>query len=1169
MKAFRYFMVLIFVCYILPYKLFAQNISNEGTEFWAAFPTHVPSSNGPLANMNIVVTSKANTEVTVSCGSYTEKKAVPANTAVEFEVPRLNSYINDTEANSIITNRGIRIVVSSNLPPVSVYGHVYAGTRSAATLILPFKALGQKYYSMNFTQSTGGRNFLMMVAVEDNTVLRLTKKDASVQVITLPKTGDVYEYLVPNGEDITGVDVQVDPTTSQCKRFAAFSGSTNMTIVCSGSSDPLIQQLYPTNSWGKNYGIVPFINRRYKFRILAQEDNTKVSINNNPTPIILSKGIPYESADVTEGVIITADKLISVAQYSLTQTCSSINGGSLLGDPDMVLLNPIEFNIRKITLFSSDKLNITEKYLNVMMKTDSRGTFKVNGAAPTNGTWLTFSSNPVYSYIQIRIPNVGGQSLSSITLTAEDGFNAISYGYGSFESYAYSAGTSLADNQYLTVVNTLAQTTKTNACVNETETIKATIPYLLNRALWQFDDGTPNYDDTGPQPIVRVVNGQTLYDYVLPIGKTYNTVGQKNIKVTGFFTVASNTCFAGNADFEFTLNVEPKPTAKFSTIASSCVGSEVLFTDESLTNSQEKAISKWTWDFGDGSLVSAEKNPKHTYKTAGVFTVKLIVAADNGCNSEVFSKEIYVNTLPVAKFLAKPSLCEKQVIKFEDQSTSTEGNIVTWRWEFGDGHTSTERHPEHVYTAAGNYNVKLTVTSEIGCEKTSVQQIKINVLPIVDFETPGFCLADASAKFINKSEVTSTEPLTYLWDFGDAFASAQRPNTSTARDGIHTFTQTGIYEITLTVKSVSGCVVVVKKQFRVNGSTPIAKFEVQNESNLCSNNLVIFKDKATVDFGEITKVIWYFDYANKTTPDLIDEEPNLRADLPKEYSFKYPTFSDVANKNYTVKMVAYSGTSCVSTADKTIILKALPDIEFAPTFEVCSNAPTIQLVAYERNEMPGSGVFSGNGVDANGIFNPLRAGIGVHSIKYLFTPNNGCPEEKIQLVTVNETPTVDAGEDKTVLEGGQTTLTATAHGGQNLTYKWTPTTGLDRDDVLNPTVRPTEDITYTLTVKGDKECFGKDQVKVKVMKSLVVPNTITPNGDRVNDEWNIKYLDSYPSANVEIFDRAGQNVFRSKGYLKPFDGTFNNNPLPVGTYYYIINLAVGKKPTTGTLTIIR
>ena len=1334
----------------------AQNISNEGTDFWAVFPTHDPSNAQSLANMNIFVTSKRTSEVTVSCGTYTETKEIPANTVVVFPVPRSVSYIKSAEANSNLINRGIHIKTTAGKPVVAVYGHVYAGARSAASLILPYEALGQKYFSMNYSQDGNGRNFLVLVAADDNTKLKLTEKNGNIRNITLAKTGDVYEYLAPSLTDITGVAVEVDETTSRCKRFAAFSGSTSLIIQCTGSRDPLFQQLYTINSWGKTYAVAPFFNRRCIVRVLAQEDNTKVNID--ATQVTINKGQFYETSVLTEGTMVTADKLISVAQYSLTQTCSSINGTNLTGDPDMILLNPIEFSIKKITLFSSDQQAILEKYINVVIKTAAKGSFEVNGDVPANGTWKVFPNNPDYSYIQIRV------SEQSLTLSANEGFNAIAYGFGNAESYGYSAGTSLAANQYITVIDNSTQQESNSACVGENASFKITMPYLLNRVLWQFDDGTPNYDDTSPSPIVRVVNGETLYDYTAPVNITYTIDGQQVVRATGFFATDAGSCFGASADFEFVFAVDAKPTADFDAEPETCVGTEVVFTDLSVSNSVDKSVKKWIWDFGDGTPVSNEQNPKHTFAGQGLFTMKLFVATESGCTSEVFTKDIQVYLLPVAKFATSVPLCEKQVIRFQNQSTFANGRIVSWNWDFGDNTTSTDENPEHIYSVSGAYDVKLMVTSEFGCQQVLIQRINVNAIPVVDFELPDFCLADGSAVFTNKSTILGGQPLSYLWDFGDPYADAQRPNTSTQINGSHTYSRTGLYDVTLTVRSATGCTMVLKKQFRVNGSIPRAGFETISASSLCSNTPVVFKDKATVDFGEITKVEWFFDYANKTTPDLVDDQPNLRTQTAKEYSFNYPSFTNVTSKtyvvkmkvysggscaheqtqtitlypeatvdfslktsclingeaeflnlssyvinnanltyqwdfgdqnantqnpnlstektpfhrytqagkynvsltvktpygcsktfvkeitiegslpvadflvqnignlcsqnpvvfedkiglafgdvtkiewyydfannptqvevdnspgnrlspklythqypvfnlpftkNYTVKMVAYSGNVCVAQVQKNIVLNALPNIEFAPLLDVCFDSAPKQLVAREINGMTGTGVFSGDGVSTTGIFTPSKAGVGVHQIKYSFAVTGGCTVEKTQSITVNETPIVNAGEDKKVLEGGQVSLNATAYGGQNLRFKWTPSTGLDRDDVLIPVVKPTEDMTYILTVTTEKGCTQTDEVFVKLLKNLEIPNAITPNGDLINDEWHINYIYSYPEVEVEIYDRAGQNVYKSKGYAKPFDGSFNGKQLPVGVYYYVIRLTADKKPLKGTLTIVR
>ncbi len=86
---------------------------------------------------------------------------------------------------------------------------------------------------------------------------------------------------------------------------------------------------------------------------------------------------------------------------------------------------------------------------------------------------------------------------------------------------------------------------------------------------------------------------------------------------------------------------------------------------------------------------------------------------------------------------------------------------------------------------------------------------------------------------------------------------------------------------------------------------------------------------------------------------------------------------------------------------------------------------------------------------------------------------------------------------------------------------------------------------------------------------IVVPNTFTPNGDGINDTWNVKYLDLYPGCTVQIFSRWGQMVFTSVGYGVPWDGTYHGAKLADGTYYYIIDLKNGSSPASGYVAIIR
>jgi gliding motility-associated-like protein len=114
---------------------------------------------------------------------------------------------------------------------------------------------------------------------------------------------------------------------------------------------------------------------------------------------------------------------------------------------------------------------------------------------------------------------------------------------------------------------------------------------------------------------------------------------------------------------------------------------------------------------------------------------------------------------------------------------------------------------------------------------------------------------------------------------------------------------------------------------------------------------------------------------------------------------------------------------------------------------------------------------------------------------------------------------------------------------------------------------------YPITVNGAASpnyTIGYIDGLLTVLPSaLVIPNTFTPNGDGINDTWDIKYLDSYVNCSVDIFTRWGQKVYTSIGYGTPWDGTYKGSRLAVGTYYYIINLKNGNGPLSGFVVIIR
>jgi gliding motility-associated-like protein len=188
---------------------------------------------------------------------------------------------------------------------------------------------------------------------------------------------------------------------------------------------------------------------------------------------------------------------------------------------------------------------------------------------------------------------------------------------------------------------------------------------------------------------------------------------------------------------------------------------------------------------------------------------------------------------------------------------------------------------------------------------------------------------------------------------------------------------------------------------------------------------------------------------------------------------------------------------------------------------------------------------------------------------YAFQVNNGaCTDMDTICITVDPLPIANAGPDVTIFEGTSTTLNASGGG----SYSWTPGTGLSDSTIYNPVATPDSTIIYYLTVTSSGGCVATDSVIVTVLPIIEIPNGISPNGDGSNDTWIIDFIEEYPDNVVEIYNRWGELLYHADGYdnNKGWDGTYNGKELPIGTYYYIIDLHDDEiKPFTGPITILR
>lgn len=1059
---------------------FAQDFSNKGKEFWLCFPTHVPGAN--QAQMALFITSDKNSSGTISVNGYNTTFSVTANqVSAPINIPYSAANINVGET-GLVVNKGINVKVNPGQPPVVVYAHIYASARSAASLILPVTALGRKYYSVNFFQRSVGdsRSQFQVIAVEPNTTVRIQRRrngilDPNITTVTLPAPGNLIQ--IQDNDDLTGSVIEsVSTGTEGCKPIAVFSGSSAVAIgnnsgCVPNSYDPLYQQLYAVNTWGKNFGVINFSNspNGYHMRVIAAEDGTTVNVGGTTVTLNAGQHYPQTSANPVPYVspmTVTADKPITVAQYMMSQNCS----GGGVGDPDMVILNPVEQNINDISIFSSSLQDISSKYLTVYMPTTAAASFRINNVPPS-GNFVPMTPANGYSYL---VENLSSLPNTSFRLTADEGFNAIAYGLGNVETYAYSAGTNVKDlYQFVSIQNQFGTVNFPATCKNSPFYFSMVFPYQPTRIEWDFGGLFPAVVNNAPvYDATWTVNGRQLYQYKIAAPYTISTPGTYPIKVTAL-NPTPDGC-NGEQEITYDLQVYERPTADFNFSSNGCVSSPVQFTDNSTTNGRPSV--SWSWDFGDATTGNV-KNPSHLYSAGGSYLVKFSTITDVGCVSDTAQKTIVVTDPPVAKFAVSGPSCAGNAMTFTDQSTTASGTITKWTWNFGDGPdvvVNTNAPQTHTYATPGTYTVKLTVETAGGCKSIEFStQVVVTSKPAAGFTFSSGCLPNASIQFTNQS--TGGGSLSYLWKFGDGVESTD-PNP------VHIYTGSGPYTVTLTVTSSNGCTDVISKPLNTLYQQPQANFSVNNLES-CLGATVNFTDQSTAPNSTVQS--WSWDFGDNTTSTL-----------------QNPTKQYTTPGSYTVKLTTVSAAGCVSNVGvKTITVLPLPTASFTTSGLLC----TQQSIQLNSTSTPGAGTITQytwllngsplGGNSASVSFTPTTTGPQNVSLSVL--TDKGCVNTIQQAVTINPSPVVDFTLPVFCLPSGTAqfkNLSTISDGTQSqFTYAWQFGDG-NTSTQAEPvhTYAAVGPYNVVLTVTSGNGCVGTKQQQLNSVYNPVVASFNAP-----------------------------------------------------------------------------
>jgi len=184
--------------------------------------------------------------------------------------------------------------------------------------------------------------------------------------------------------------------------------------------------------------------------------------------------------------------------------------------------------------------------------------------------------------------------------------------------------------------------------------------------------------------------------------------------------------------------------------------------------------------------------------------------------------------------------------------------------------------------------------------------------------------------------------------------------------------------------------------------------------------------------------------------------------------------------------------------------------------------------------------------------------------------------EQAALINVQPSPVADfitAPGINTPLEYSEARFSFSNRSQHAVTYRWDfgDNTTSGQTDPAHQYAAPGQyRVTlYAMNNMGCTDSSSQAWLVVVPDKALRIPNAFSPNGDGINDRWEIDGLRAIPGCRVVIFNRWGQPVYESQGYAGPWDGSWRGKPLPVGTYYYVITTGPGEGPYTGWVALLR
>jgi len=597
------------------------------------------------------------------------------------------------------------------------------------------------------------------------------------------------------------------------------------------------------------------------------------------------------------------------------------------------------------------------------------------------------------------------------------------------------------------------------------------------------------------------------------------------------------------SDTTFQLISYPNPVADF-TATEVCADAAVNLIDNSFVIAPG-ILDTWEVDMGDNSAVQSSIPIQYQYANPGQYTIELILTTQDGCDDTL---EVITNVydLPVADF-SFTNICEDDSVLFNDLSTIPSGTISNWQWNFGNGNMSAlEIPPYQSYPADANYPVSLIVSSGSGCSDTLESNIEIYPVPIAGFAFDSVCFP-LEIQFTDLSDPNGTYPITtWLWTFSDnQTSSLQNPSMD--------FFVPGTYSAEFQISNGPGC-----KSTKIDGDAvvhPLPVADFPSGLAICLEDTIFFTDESSIT--PVTDDVitdWLWDLNDGT---FIATQNGFRV-------YENPAL-------YNVQLTVTTNYACTDDVTKVVEIYPLPNVGFTSSpFEGCQ---PLQVQFIDESTIPSPYALSSwewnLGTDSSiasspnpyFLYNPEidPLSFAQFSVSLKVTSTNGCVSEifRPNYITVYPKPDALFSVDEDVKNIIKPEFIFTDLSSENVTiWDWEFGDGLSSIN-QNPihTYGDTGIYPIILTVETQYGCLDtvKYKVKVEPIFTFYIPNSFTPDDNRINDSF-YGQGEGYITYEMHIYDRWGEHIFESNNDDFHWDGTYKGEQVQQGTYVYYFYL---------------